>query len=99
MSKATNTGENINKGTETNGTGNYNKSENYNNKNNSTSEKNRDNNISRTNMYTSNSQSVSPKGGTPEIVALVGLKSEKLKMVFTFDVFYEKNSNYIIKNL
>ena len=61
--------------------------------------KDRDNNTSRTNMYTSNTQSLSPKGVTPEIVVLVGLKSEKLKMVFTFDVFYEKNSNYIIKNL
>ena len=88
MSEETNTGENINTGTETTGTEKYNKSEDDNNKNSSTSEKN-----------TSNTQSVSPKGGTPDIVALVGLKSEKLKMVFTFDVFYEKKSNYIIKNL
>ena len=87
MSEATNTGENINTGTETTGTGNCSKSENESNKNNSTSEKDRDNNTSRTNMYTSNTQSLSPKGATPEIVVLVGLKSEKLKMVFTFDVF------------
>ena len=87
MSEETNTGENINTGTETTGTGNYSKSENENNKNNSTSEKDRDNNTSRTNMCTSNTKSVSPKGGTPEIVADVVLKIEKGNIVFTFGIF------------
>ena len=87
MREATSTGENINTRTERAGTGNYNKSEDDNNNNNSTSEKNRDNNISRTNMYTSNTKSVSPKGGTPEIVADVVLKIEKGNIVFTFGIF------------
>ena len=94
MSEATNTGENINTGTETTGTGNYSKSENENNKNNSTSEKDRDNNTSRTNMCTSNTKSVSPKGGTSQILAVVSLKSEKLKIVFTFEVFFLKKELY-----
>ena len=50
-------------------------------------------------MCPGNTQLVIFEGGTPEIVSLLGLNSEKVNLRVPFDVFKGKISNEIIKNL